>query len=143
MTKAGNRRTIGSADLADAVGVEMKKLSWTAAVLCALPIGLVLAGPAHGSGDAVGGYVDDHGGEVCAFMNDQPNLAGVKHAVDHILATSGLPEDQTGRLLAASVSADCPEDGVLVEEFVWYIQHRQRSGMGNGAGLGVGAVLGR
>jgi hypothetical protein len=104
----------------------MGKLSRSAAALCALPIGLVLAGPAHGSGDAVSDYVADHGGEVCAFMSDQPNLAGVKHAVNHILATSGLPEDQTGRLLAGSVTADCPEYGALVEEFVRYVHHRQQ-----------------
>lgn len=106
----------------------MKKLSWTAAVLCGLPMSLAVAVPAHASGDAIGGYVDDHGGEVCAFMNDQPNLAGVKHAVDHILATSGLPEDQTGQLLAGSVRADCPQNGELVEEFVWYIRHHNQAG---------------
>lgn len=105
----------------------MRKLSWPAVVLCALPLAVLLAVPARSSGDAISGYVDEHGGEVCAFMNDQPTLAGVKHAVDHILATSGLPEDQTGRLLAGSVSAKCPEYGVLVEEFVWYVQHRQKS----------------
>jgi hypothetical protein len=104
----------------------MGKLSRPVAALCALPIGLVLAGPAHGSGDAVSDYVVDHGGEVCALISEQPNLAGVKHAVNHILATSGLPEDQTGRLLAGSVTADCPEYGVLVEDFVRYVHHRQQ-----------------
>lgn len=144
MTTAGNSRTIVSARSTGCrspfqrivVGVEMEKLSRAAAVVCGLPIGLVLAAPAHGSGDAVSGYVDDHGAEVCGFMRDQPNLAGVKHAVDHILATSGLPEDQTGRLLAGSVSADCPEDGQLVEEFVWYIHRRQQSSNGS-AGTGI------
>lgn len=106
----------------------MGKLSWPAAALCALPVTLALAGPAHASGDAVGDYVTDHGGEVCAFMAGQPNLAGVKHAVDHILTTSGLPEDQTGRLLAGSVSANCPEYAPLVEQFVWYMRHRQQGG---------------
>lgn len=110
----------------------MGKLSWTAAVLCGLPTGLVLAGPAHGTGDAVRGYIDDHGREVCAFINEQPNLAGVKHAIDHILATSGLPQDQTGQLLAGSVAADCPEKGELVDEFVWYVHRRQQSGTGTG-----------
>lgn len=115
----------------------MGKLSRTAAALSALPIGFVLAGPALGSGDAVSDYVDGHGGEVCAFMTDQPNLAGVKHAVNHILVTSGLPEDQTGRLLAGSVSADCPEYGALVEEFIRYVHRRQQQqSAGVGAGLG-------
>lgn len=111
----------------------MTKLSWAAAGLCGLSMGLGLVAPVHASGDAVSGYVDDHGAEVCGFINDQPNLAGVKHAVDHILATSGLAEDQTGRLLAGSVTAFCPQDGELVQEFVRYVQRRQQSG---------GAVLG-
>lgn len=106
----------------------MGKLALTATVLCGLPVGLALAIPAYGTGDVISDYVADHGGEVCGFMRDQPNLAGVKYAVDHILATSGLPEDQTGRLLAGSVRADCPEDGPLVDEFVWYMKHRQQSG---------------
>ncbi|MEO8814580.1 MAG: hypothetical protein ABI307_00325 [Mycobacterium sp.] len=113
----------------------MRKLSWLAATLCGLPLSLILALPAHGSGDAISGYVGDHGGEVCEFIRDQPNLTGVKHAVDHILVTSDLPEDQTGRLLAGSVTAFCPDYGVLVEEFVWYVQHHQQGG-------GVGAILG-
>ena len=77
-----------------------------------------------------------------AALCGQPNLAGVKQAVDHILATSGLPEDQTGQLLAGSVTADCPENGELVEGFVRYVHHHQQGWMGNGTGLGVGAVLG-
>ncbi|ORW89484.1 Uncharacterised protein [Mycolicibacter terrae] len=117
----------------------MEKLSRRmAAALCAAPVGLALAAPAHASGDAVSGYVDEHGGEVCGFMSDQPTLAGVKHAVDHILATSGLPPDQTGQLLAGSVTADCPQYGELVEQFVWYVHHRQQQQQ-NG---GIGAVLG-
>ena len=120
-------------------GAEMTKLTWLVAALSALPVALLSAGSAHASGDAVGGYVDDHGGEVCGFMRDQPNLGGVKRAVDHILATSGLPEDQTGRLLAASVSVDCPESGALVEEFVWYVRNRQQSSAGGG---GTGVTLG-
>ncbi|WP_235663933.1 hypothetical protein [Mycolicibacter terrae] len=123
-------------------GRAMGKLSRLAAALCALPGGLVLAGPAHASGDAISGYVDDHGGEVCAFMTDQPNLAGVKHAVNHILETSGLPQDQTGQLLAGSVMADCPQYGELVEEFIWYVHHRQQQQNG-GIGLGAGAILGK
>lgn len=102
----------------------MGKMALSAAMLCGLPMGLMLSVPAHASDDQIGDYVTDHGGDVCAFINDQPNLAGVKRAVDHILATSGLPEDQTGRLLAGSVVADCPQDGPLVEEFVWYVKHR-------------------
>lgn len=103
----------------------MGKLWWPAAALCGLPIGLALSVPAHASGDVISDYVTDHGGDVCTFINDEPTLAGVKHAVSYILATSGLPEDQTGRLLAGSVIANCPEDGPLVEEFVWYQKHRQ------------------
>ena len=117
----------------------MTKLTWMAGALCALPMALLSTGTAHASGDAVGGYIDDHGGEVCAFMRDQPNLGGVKRAVDHILATSGLPEDQTGRLLAGSVSADCPESGALVEEFVWYVHNRQQNGTGGGIGVTLGS----
>lgn len=116
-------------------GVGMGKLVCSAAAVCGLSMGLVLAAPAHGSGDVISDYVTDHGGEVCAFMRDQPSLAGVKHAVDHILATSGLPEDQTGRLLAGSVMANCPEEGPLVEQFVWYVKHRQQQQAG-GATLG-------
>ena len=115
----------------------MGKMALSAAVLCGLPMGLVLSVPAHASGDQIGDYVTDHGGDVCAFINDEPNLAGVKHAVSHILATSGLPADQTGRLLAGSVIADCPEDGPLVEEFVWYEKRVQQN-----SGGGVGAILG-
>lgn len=105
----------------------MARLSRPVAALCALPMGLLLAAPAHGSGDAISGYVDDHGREVCGFMADQPSLAGVQHAVEHILGTSGLPEDQTGRLLAGSVATHCPEYGELVDGFVWYVRHRQQS----------------
>ncbi|GFG68855.1 hypothetical protein MSEN_05750 [Mycolicibacter senuensis] len=119
-------------------GAGMGKLSRTATALGALPIGFVLAAPAHGIGDAVSDYVADHGGEVCAFMDDQPNLAGVKGAVNHILGTSGLPENQTGRMLAGSVTVDCPEYGGLVDEFVRYVQRRQQQQQ-NG---GIGAVLG-
>ncbi|MGV0747638.1 hypothetical protein [Mycolicibacter heraklionensis] len=107
-------------------GWGMGKMALSAAVLCGLPMGLVLSTSAHASGDLIGDYVTDHGGDVCALINEQPNLAGVRHAVDHILATSGLPEDQTGRLLAGSVIADCPEDGLLVEEFVLYVKRRQQ-----------------
>lgn len=117
----------------------MRKLVWSAAVVCGLPMGLVLSVPAHGSGDVIGDYVADHGGEVCAFMRDQPNMAGVKHSIDHILATSSLPEDQTGRLLAGSVMADCPEQGPLVQEFVVYMKRRQQSNGGLGA---IGGMLG-
>ncbi|MFL0179400.1 MULTISPECIES: hypothetical protein [unclassified Mycobacterium] len=117
-------------------GVGMGKMALSVAVLCGLPMGLVPCIPAHASGDQIGDYVTDHGGDVCAFINDQPNLAGVKHAVSHILATSGMPADQTGRLLAGSVIADCPEDGPLVEEFVWYERHREQSNSGVGVTLG-------
>lgn len=118
-------------------GAAMGTVSRVTAALCALPIGLVLAGPARGSGDAISGYVDDHGREVCGFMADQPNLAGVKRAVNHILATSGLPQDQTGQLLAGSVMADCPEYGELVQQFIRYVHQRQQQQNG-----GIGAVLG-
>jgi len=111
----------------------MGKIVLSAVALCG---GLFLSAPAHASGDQISDYVSDHGGDVCAFMNDEPSLTGVKHAVSHILATSGLPEDQTGRLLAGSVLADCPEDGPLVQEFVWYEKHRQQSG--NAAGVTLG-----
>ncbi|OBI03092.1 hypothetical protein AWC18_11025 [Mycolicibacter nonchromogenicus] len=114
----------------------MGKMAWCAAVLCGLPVGLVLSIPAHANGDQIGDYVADHGGDVCALIKDQPNLVGVKLAVSHILATSGLPADQTGRLLAGSVRADCPEDGALVDEFVWYEKRRQQSNTGVGATLG-------
>ena len=114
-------------------GVGMRRLSWPKVAPCAVALALLLAVPAHSSGDAISGYVDEHGGEVCAFISDQPNLAGVKHAVDHILATSGLPEDQTGQLLAGSVRTNCPEYGELVEEFVWYVHRRQQQ---NGGVLG-------
>ena len=119
------------------LGVKMGKLTCAVAALCGLPLSLTLAGPVHASGDAVSSYVGDHGPEVCALINEQPTLTGVKHAVSHILETSGLPEDQTGRLLAGSVTAFCPEDGDLVEEFVWYIQHRQQNSVtGSGSALG-------
>jgi hypothetical protein len=114
----------------------MGKMALSAVVLCGLPMGLVLAAPAFASGDQIGDYVTDHGNDVCAFINDQPSLAGVKHAVSHILATSGLPEDQTGRLLASSVIADCPEDGPLVQEFVLYERLRQQNGTAAGVTLG-------
>lgn len=116
-------------------GWGMGKMALSAAVLCGLPMGLLLAIPAHATGDQIGDYVTEHGGDVCALINDQPNLAGVKNAVSHILETSGLPADQTGRILAGSVMADCLQDGPLVDEFVWYEKHRQQSGGG------VGAVL--
>ncbi|CAJ1500867.1 hypothetical protein MU0083_002539 [[Mycobacterium] kokjensenii] len=104
----------------------MGKTALSAAVLFGLPMGLVLSIPAQASGDVIGDYIADHGGEVCDYINEQQNLAGVKHAVDHILATSGLPQNQTGRLLAGSVMAGCPEDGPLVDEFVWYVKYRQQ-----------------
>lgn len=113
----------------------MGKLSWVAAVLPLCPF---FAAPAYGDGDAITGYVGQHGGEVCAYVSDQPDLAGVRQAVDYILATSGLPEDQTGRLLGGSVATFCPEDAELVEEFVWYVRHRQSS-----PGIGIGAILGK
>ncbi|WP_233424753.1 hypothetical protein [Mycolicibacter heraklionensis] len=118
-------------------GWGMGKMALSAAVLCGLPMGLVLSLPAHASGDQIGDYVADHGGDVCALINGQPNLAGVKHAVDHILATSGLPEDQTGRLLAGSVVAGCPEDGPLVEEFVLYVKRRQQQQAGGATMAGA------
>ncbi|MBS9533965.1 hypothetical protein KIH27_10255 [Mycobacterium sp. M1] len=113
----------------------MQKLARVAAVLYGLPLSLVLAVPAHADGDAISGYIGGHGGEVCDYMTAQHNLAGVRDAVDHILATSELPQDQTGRLLAGSVTTFCPQDGDLVEEFIWYMQHRQSGG-------GVGAIAG-
>lgn len=113
----------------------MKMLSRAAFALLGTPLCCVPAATAHAEQDAVNAYVSEHGTEVCGFMRAQPGLPGVKHAVDHILATSGLPEDQTGPLLGASVTADCPDSADSVREFVWYVQHHQQ-------GAGSGAVLG-
>lgn len=117
----------------DGWGWGMGKLALSAAVLCGLPMGLVLSAPVQATGDLISDYVTDHGRDVCALIQDQPSLVGVRNAVGHILATSGLPADQTGRLLAGSVMADCPEDGQLVQEFVYYERRRQQSSGGVGA----------
>lgn len=114
----------------------MRKLLCAVAALFWLPPYLLFAVPAYADGDAISGYVAQHGGEVCQFVRDEPDLVGVRHAIDHILDTSGLPQDQTGRLLAGSVGADCPEDAALVEEFVWYLRHHQQQAGGVGAALG-------
>lgn len=106
------------------------------AAVCGLPLALCLAAPARA--DEISDFVDAHGNEVCNTMRAEQNFIGVKHAIDVILATSGLPQDQTGRLLAASVKADCPEAGALVEEFVWVVKHHNQQDMQQSDG----AILG-
>src|SRR5690625_5697469 len=84
MTSSGNSHTMVDACSADCgslcrmdkwSGVGMRRLSWPKVAPCAVALALLLAVPAHSSGDAISGYVDEHGGEVCAFISDQPNLA--------------------------------------------------------------------
>ncbi len=99
---------------------------------------LLCAAPAHAEGDPADSYVSAHGPEVCDFIRAQPNVVGVRHAVDHILETSDLPADQTGRLLGASVRAYCPEQGLPVQEFVWFVRNHQQ----NGGSLGASAIAG-
>lgn len=109
----------------------MKLLSYTASAL--MGTSLCLIPVATADVDGVNAYVSAHGAEVCGVMHAQPGVPGVKHAVDHILATSGLPEDQTGPVLGAVVSADCPDSAEAVREFVWYVQRHQQNGSALGS----------
>lgn len=99
---------------------------------------LLCAAPAHAEGDTADPYVAEHGPEVCDFIRAEPNVVGVRHAVDHILETSGQPADQTGRLLGASVRTYCPEQGLAVQEFVRFMRNHQQ----NGGSLGAAAIAG-
>lgn len=114
----------------------MWNLAYVAAAISVVPLSLVSAGATHADPDPLTGYTGVHGGEVCALMRAEPDFAGVRRAVDHILATSELPADQTGRLLAGSVGQYCPEDAQLVEKFIWYVRHHQQQGSGIGVVLG-------
>lgn len=109
-------------------------------IIAAVSSALLCAGhaPAYAEGDPTDSYVTEHGAEVCDFIRAEPNVVGVRHAVDHILATSGEPVDQTGRLLGASVRTYCPEQGLPVQEFVWFIRNHQQ----NGGSLGGSAIAG-
>lgn len=117
----------------------MATLWCAASAVLAMPLSLLPAVAAHADQDAVDSYVSEHGGEVCGLMHEQPGLPGVRNAIDHIVTTSGLPQDQTGPVLGASVTTHCPDSAESVREFVWYAQHHQLGGLGTG----VGAILGR
>lgn len=71
-------------------------------------------GTAPATADPVNDYARQHASAVCGILDAHPDDEGVRMAVQHVQAVSGLPKSDGGQVVEEAVDIGCPAHRELV-----------------------------